>query len=151
MPLPTSAPQTAETGYLLVVATANAVSSSLNGIKGMIDSGMPLQIDNLIGLYQSLNSAQAQGLNIQSIPGLNAYAKQATGNPDFEIEAEFMRSIIACKAVTDWLLANMPGDGNGGFLGWQHRPNGSITKVVIDVEALAPLSGLVAAAAANFD
>jgi hypothetical protein len=61
-----------------------------------------------------------------------------------------MKSIIACKAVTDWLLANMPSDGNGGFVGWQHQADSTIVRRSVDLATLAPLAALIAAALATF-
>lgn len=150
LPLPSSLPMSAETAFQTVLTTAQGVSSNLRGVRDLIVNGGPVTMDNLIGLYQALNASQGVGLSIQGVEGLSAYAKEKLGNPDYDIDASFMASIIACKGVTDWLLLNMPGDGQGGFIGWQHRIDGAITRVTVDLETLAPLTDLLDAALATF-
>ena len=150
MPLPTSSPETAEGAFQRVVGTAQSVKSNIGGVRSLIANSGPVQMDNLIGLYQNLNGAQALGITLQSTPGLNEVAQAVTGNPKYDIGAEFMGSIVACMAVTDWLLANMPGDGSGGFTGWRHQGDGSIQRVTVPVDSLAPLVPLLDAAAATF-
>ncbi len=150
MPLPTTLPETAESAFQRVVGTAQGVASNIGGVRSLIANGGPVQMDNLIGLYQNLNGAQALGLTLQSVEGLNEAARQVTGDPDYDINAAFMASIIACMAVTDWLLANMPGDGNGGFIGWRHEADGSIQRVMVPINDLVPLVPLLDAAAATF-
>jgi hypothetical protein len=149
MPLPTSVPETAESAFQRVLGTAQSVSSNLRGVGDLIASGGPVTMDNLIGLYQALNASQGVGLSIQSVEGLSDYAKEKLG-ASYDINAEFMKSIVACKAVTDWLLANMPNDGNGGFVGWQHQADGTIVRRTVDLATLGPLAALIAAALATF-
>jgi hypothetical protein len=149
MALPTSVPETAESAFQRVLGTAQSVSSNLRGVGDLIANGGPVTMDNLVGLYQALNASQGVGLSIQSVEGLSDYAKGKLG-PSYDINAEFMKSIIACKAVTDWLLANMPGDGKGNFFGWQHQADSTITRRAVDLAMLAPLSALIAAALATF-
>ena len=150
MPLPTSLPETPETAFARVVATAQGVASNIRGVRSLIANGGPVMIDNLVGLYQNLNGAQSLGLTLQSVEGLNDAARQVTGDPTYDINAAFMASIIACKAVTDWLLANMPGDGAGGFIGWRHEADGSIQRVTVPINDLVPLVPLLDAAAKTF-
>lgn len=149
MPLPTSIPETAESAFQLVLGTARSVSSNLRGVRDLQANGGPVTMDNLIGLYQALNASQGVGLSIQGVEGLSDYAKDKLG-VSYDINAEFMKSIVACKAVTDWLLANMPGDGKGGFTGWQRVENGQIARRQVDVSTLEPLADLIDAALATF-
>lgn len=151
MPLPTSVPETAESAYLRVVATASSVKSNLSGVANLLSPNPPgpITMDNLIGLYQALNASQSVGLSIQGVDGLSDYAKGKLG-ADYNINAQFMASIIACKAVTDWLLANMPGDGKGGYTGWRHQADGTIARLTVDPATLAPLASLITAALATF-
>jgi hypothetical protein len=149
MPLPTSVPETAESAFQRVLGTAQSVSSNLRGVGDLIANGGPVTMDNLIGLYQALNGAQGVGLSIQGVEGLSDYAKDKLG-ASYDINTEFVKSIVACKAVTDWLLANMPSDGNGGFVGWQHQADGTIIRRAVAVATLAPLAALIAAALATF-
>lgn len=151
MPLPTSISETAESAYGRVVSTAAGVKSNLTGVLNLLGPNppSPVLMDNLIGLYASLNGAQVVGLSIQGVEGLTEYAEARNG-AGYDINAAFMDSIIACKAVTDWLLANMPGDGKGGFIGWQHQADGTIGDVVLDAVSLAPLKTLIDAALATF-
>ncbi|MHC2108977.1 hypothetical protein [Methylobacterium sp. CM6246] len=150
MPLPTSAPQTAETAYRLVIATAQTCSVNLRGLKGLIDAGARVPLVALVGLYQALNGSQGVGRSIQGVEGLAEYAKEALQAPDYDIDAEFMRSIIACKAVTDWLLANLPNDGAGGYVGWTHEGDGQIVPLTVAADTLAPLAALIDTALATF-
>jgi hypothetical protein len=150
MPLPTSVPETAESAFRRVLATAQSVSTNLAGVKNLIESGNDLMMDNLIGLYQALNVSQAVGRSIQGIEGLPDYAKDVQNDPNYNINVEFMVSLVACKAVTDWLLANMPSDGSGGFVGWRQQSDGTIQRVTVPAEQLKPLSGLISAALATF-
>ncbi|WP_267355575.1 MULTISPECIES: hypothetical protein [unclassified Methylobacterium] len=151
MALPTSVPETAESAYLRVVAIAASAKSNLSGVANLLGPNppSPITMDNLIGLYQALNASQAVGLSIQGVGGLSDYAKDKLG-ADYDINAQFMASIIACKTVTDWLLANMPGDGKGGYTGWQHRADGTIGDVTLNPATLAPLASLITAALATF-
>lgn len=149
MPLPTSVPETAESAFQRVLGTARSVSSNLRGVGDLIANGGPVTMDNLIGLYQALNASQGVGLSIQGVEGLADYAKDQLG-VSYDINAEFMKSIVACKAVTDWLLENMPSDGKGGFTGWQRLENGQIVRRQVDVSALQPLATLITAALATF-
>jgi hypothetical protein len=150
VPLPTSLPKTAPDAYNLVVATAFGAKTNLEGVNNLINLGAPVLIDSLIGLYTNLNTAQRSGREIQGVEGLAEYAKERTGDPEFDINTEFMKSIIACKAVTDWQLANMPGDGNGRFFGWEQQPDGSLGDVYMSTEQLLPLAALIATALATF-
>jgi hypothetical protein len=149
MPLPTSIPETAESAFQRVLGTAQSVSSNLRGVGDLIANGGPVTMDNLVGLYQALNASQGVGLSIQGVDGLSDYAKDKLG-ASYDINAEFMKSIVACKAVTDWLLANMPSDGNGGFVGWQHQADGTIVRRGIDLAKIGPLASLIATALATF-
>ena len=149
MPLPTSVPETAESAFQRVLGTAQSVSSNLRGVGDLIANGGPVTMDNLIGLYQALNASQGVGLSIQGVEGLSDYAKEKLG-ASYDINVEFMKSIVACKAVTDWLLANMPSDGNGGFVGWQHQADSTIVRRSVDLATLGPLAALIAAALATF-
>lgn len=149
MPLPTSVPETDEVAYERVVALASSVKSNLTGVDNLLANGGPVLMDNLIGLYQSLNGAQTAGIAAQGVPGLSDYAKTKLG-ADYDIDAQFLSSIIACRAVTDWLLAHMPGDGQGQFFGWQHQADGTITRLTLDPSTLAPLAPLIAAALSTF-
>lgn len=150
MPLPTSVPETAQDAFNRVLATAQAVSTNLKGVQALIASGAPLAMDNLIGLYQALNAARSVGVSIQGVDGLADHARAALGDASYDIDAAFMASIVACTAVTDWLLANMPGDGRGGFLGWERQSDGTIQRVTVSAAQLAPLSSLIAAALVTF-
>jgi hypothetical protein len=149
MALPTSVPETAESAFQRVLGTAQSVSSNLRGVGDLIANGGPVTMDNLIGLYQALNASQGVGVSIQGVEGLSDYAKEKLG-PSYDINAEFMKSIIACKAVTDWLLANMPSDGSGGFVGWQHQADSTIVRRGVDPATLGPLAALISAALATF-
>ena len=150
MPLPTSNTSPVEDAYARVVATAASVKSSLAGASALIAAGEPLATAYLVNLYGVLNNAQATGVAIQDVAGLTDYARTALNSPSYDINAEFMTSIVACKAVTDWLLANMPSDGNGGFIGWRHQDSGSIQVVTVTAADLAPLTALITAALATF-
>ncbi|MHB2205063.1 hypothetical protein [Methylobacterium sp. CM6257] len=149
MPLPTSVPETAAEAFNRVLSTAFSVKTNLTGVRDLIAGGT-IYMDNLIGLYQALNASQGVGLSIQGVEGLSDYAKQAVGNPDYDIDAEFMASVIACKAVTDWLLANMPSDGNGGFLGWRLQQDSTVQRVIVDRNTLGDLAALIDTALATF-
>lgn len=107
-------------------------------------------MDHLISLYVTLNSSRTMGIALQSTPGLSDYTKTVMNDPNYDIVAAFQTSIIACTAVTDWLLANMPNDGNGGFLGWRKQPDGTIQRITVDVASLAPLQTLIVNAKATF-
>jgi hypothetical protein len=150
MPLPTSAPQTAETAYRLVIALAQTCSVNLRGVKGLIEAGTRVPAVALVGLYQALNGAQDAGIAIQGVEGLADYAKEAMGDPAYDIDAEFMASIVACMAVTDWLLANMRNDGAGGVVGWVRNAEGQFDPLTVPAEDLAALSALIDAALATF-
>ena len=150
MPLPTSLPETAESAFQRVVGLAQSVASNAKGVRDLIANAGPVMMDNLIGLYQNFNGAQAVGMSIQGVEGLNDHAREVLNDPAYDINAAFMGSIIACKAVTDWLLANMPSDGNGGFIGWRHQDDGSIQRVTVPVADLAPLLPLLDTAIATF-
>lgn len=150
MPLPTSNTSPVEDAYGRVVATAVSVKSSLDSAAGLIAAGEPLATSYLVNLFNVLNNAQATGLSIQGVTGLTDYARTALNNPSYDINAEFTASILACKAVTDWLLANMPSDGSGGFVGWRHKDAGQIQVVTVSADQLAPLAALIGTALATF-
>lgn len=150
MVLPTSIPTTARDAFNQVLSTAFSVKSNLAGVSNLISGGGPVLVDNLIGLYTNLNSSRAAGYTIQTVPGLADYAKTAMNDPNYDIVASFQASIVACKAVTDWLLANMPSDGNGGFVGWRKQADGTIQRVTVDLASLAPLQALIGTAIATF-
>ncbi len=150
MPLPTSVPLTAEVAFQQVLGTAQSTTSNLRGVRDLIANGGPVLMDNLIGLYQALNASRDVGLTIQGFEGLADYARTALNDPAYDINAAFMTSVVACKAVTDHLLAIMPGDGNGGYTGWRVGSDGKIDRVTVDVSTLGPLRDLIAAALATF-
>ena len=150
MPLPTSAPQTAETAYRQVTDLAGFCSNNLRGIRGLINAGTRVPLVALVGLYQALNGSQDVGLSIQGVEGLSEYAKQAQRDPDYDINAEFMDSIGACMAVTDWLLANMRNDGAGGVVGWVRNADGQFESLTVSAQDLEPLGVLIDAALATF-
>ena len=150
MPLPTSVPVTADAAFAQALGQAQSVASNLRGVRDLVANGGPVLMDNLIGLYQALNGAQATGRTILGVEGLADYAKAALNNPEYDIAADFMASVIACKAVTDHLLATMPGDGNGGFTGWRVGADGKIDRLTVDVGTLGPLRDLISAALATF-
>lgn len=150
MPFPTSVPVTAEAAFQQVLGTAQSVSSNLRGVRDLIANGGPVMVDNLIGLYQALNASRDAGLTIQSVEGLADYAKTALNDPAYDINAAFMASVVACKAVTDHLLTIMPGDGNGGFIGWRVGSDGKISRVEVAASTLGPLRDLINAALATF-
>ena len=150
MPLPTSIPVTSEAAFQQVLFTAQSVSSNLRGVRDLINNNGPVLMDNLIGLYQVLNSSRDVGLTIQGVEGLTDYAKTALNDPTYDIDSAFMTSVIACKAVTDHLLTAMPSDGNSGFIGWRVGSDGKIDRVIVDVTTLGQLRDLIDAALATF-
>lgn len=150
MPLPTSVPETAQDAFNRVVATAHSVSSNLKGVSALVAAGGDLWMDNLIGLYQALNASQVTGRSIQGVEGLSEYARSALSDPAYDIDAAFMASLAACKGVTDWLLANMPSDGAGGFVGWRRQADGTIQRVTMPTDQLKPLADLIDAALTTF-
>jgi hypothetical protein len=150
MPLPTSLPETPESAFQRVLATAQTVSTNLRGVGTLIANGGPVYMDNLIGLYQALNASQGVGLSIQGVEGLSDYAKTVLADPDYNIDADFMISLVACKAVTDWLLENMPSDGADGFVAWRKQDDGSIQRITVPVDQLMPLQSRISAALTTF-
>lgn len=150
MPLPTSIPVTPEAAFQQVLGTAQSVSSNLRGVRDLIANGGPVLMDNLIGLYQALNASRDTGIAIQGVEGLPDYAKTALNDPAYDINAAFMTSVVACKAVTDHLLATMPGDGNGGLVGWRVGSDGKIDRLTVDVATLGLLRDLIDAALTTF-
>lgn len=151
MPLPTSIPETVGNVYERVVYTAQGVLTNLVNFRMLMDSGYPVVMDNMIGLYQALNAARDIGISIMGTDGLDEYAKATRKDENYDIKSEFAKAIGPCKAVTDHLLEIMPGDGKGGFLGWRLTDEGKIERVTIDVTSLAELRGLITVAAEAFD
>jgi hypothetical protein len=151
MPLPTSIPETAPDAFRRVLATAQNVSSNLRGVLNLLNTpDATIYMDNLVGLYMSLNNSQNVGRSIQGIEGLGDYAKTVMNDPNYDIDVAFFTSVIACKAVTDWLLANMPGDGAGGFVKWKKQTDGTIKDITLTPADIQPLGALIETALATF-
>lgn len=150
MTLPTSVPLTAEQAFDQVLTTARGVTTKLAAMQASIAAGNPIDVDTLISLYLVLNGSRSAGVAIQSVPGLPDFAKGAVGDPNYDIVASFQTSIVACKAVTDWLLANLPGDGGTNFYCWQKLADGTMGRVSMPVAQLADLSNLIDAAQKTF-
>lgn len=150
MPLPTATTINVEQAFTRVIATANTVKSNLSGVASIISMGNSVSVDNLIHLYTVLNDSQSIGAGIQGVDGLADYAKTALNDPNYDIDAEFATSIVACTAVTTWLLANIPNDGKDGFVAWRKQDDGKIQRITIPAIELSELAGLISLALATF-
>lgn len=140
--LPTTRPLNAERAYDEIVDIAAGVLRHAEAARAAIPSGM--DVDRLVDLHRTLRRARARGEQLAPTPGLNAFARSATGDPDYDIHAAFGGVVATGAAVTDWLAEYLPNDGHGGYIAY-HFKEGDFERVVLHASALAPLDAHLAA------
>jgi hypothetical protein len=140
MPLPTSKALTAQAVYDRIAEVAQGVLSQSQMVRAL--SGKPILVNTLIGLHQVLRDARAYGLSVQGTAGLVEYAQAATGDAAYNILGAFASVLDTGAAVTDWIAANVPNDGAGGYVGFT-LTNGDFQGAQLSADQAAPLGPLL--------
>lgn len=138
--LPTTKPVRIEAIYEQIVDTASDVLNASETVKRQIAGGCDPM--TLVMFHRRLRASRGSGMAVAGVPGLSDYAKQVTGNPDYDIHAGFAAVLDAGSAVTDWIATNIPNDGSGGVV-TQRFVDGDARPVLIPAADLAPLASLI--------
>lgn len=146
MPLPTEPPISDAEAYNSVTQIARNVLASAERMKTAASG--PILVSQVADLFDTLRGAKDDGQKLAAIAGIEAYAKTFNGDA-YSITQSFMGVLAAGTAVTDWIIANVPGDGKGGIVTRRFQDGGKTLQVTMAPEEIAPITPLLDALIAS--
>lgn len=139
MPILLKPPPTATDAYATGAAMCQATLLMVQDQRRLMLASSDVPVEPLTRLFDGLRECRDVGQSLISVDGLDAQARSVMG-ADFSIVAWFSAVLQAGTLVTEWLIANLPSDGNGGIVlrefvtGARTRektiPSGDLTPVV---------------------
>lgn len=77
----------------------------------------------ILSYATQLADAKVALASVASVSGIGAYAQEQIADPTFDIVTSFNDMVAAVDAVTAWIIANFPKDGDGYLLATLFSPD----------------------------
>lgn len=140
MPLPTEPPLSDVEAYANVTQIARNVLAAAERMKAA--STGPVLVSQVADLFDVLRGAKDDGQKLAAVKGIEAFAKTANGDA-YSITQSFMSVLTAGTVVTEWIIANIPGDGKGGIVARRFQEGGKTLQTTMAPEEIAPIGPLL--------
>lgn len=141
MPLPTLEQNTAASAYEVIRAEASSLLVLVGAVRA--DLGSDMRVMRLIDLHTRLRAGRSNGEQLAAAPGIADFAKQAMGDPAYDLFANWGAAVQSGIAVNVWIEANVPNDGAGGAVLYRFTEGAVAQPTFLAPSSLAPLAPLL--------